>query len=211
MKKIMGMILGTLLISNVSITTYGATSNLDKLYTTAFQSVEICKKSYTQQSVNNARVAINDLQDTEASWAIGEFSKQVDVVQNELFSTFMDYLFSYDYQRIPKQYVPQSDVNRAKDLVLDFDLYPGNKPYIASWSSTVDKYQQMLIVDIVKLVENAENTEKSIDVDSAKVGISSLLTAKNNKDVIEFANKLLERVNEIKGDGSAGDVAEGDI
>jgi len=198
MKKIVGMILGILLMSNVSISAYGSTSNIDKLYSTAFKAVEICKKSYTQQSVNNARSAINDLQNTEAFWAIGEFSKQVDVVQNHLFSTFMNYFFSYDYRKIPKDYVPQNDINKARALVLDFDSYPGNKPYIASWSSTVDKYQQKIIDETLGLITIAENTGNVECVAAAKCGVNKLMTAKNNLSVIDFTKRLDEKVNSIK-------------
>jgi len=193
----------------ISSTSAAYAKTNDQLYVDAYNATFKATQFRNQASVNESRKAIDELRG-KADWAIGEFSKQTDAIQQSLFEEFMRLLFRAG--GAPKDYVPQSDVNRAKELVINFDTYEGNKPYTASWSSAVDKYQQKLIDDIVKLVENAEKTKKSIDVDSAKLGINSLLTEKNNKDVIDFASKLLERVNAIKvEDGNSGNVGEGNI
>ncbi len=180
-----------------TIVSVGATTNSDVLYANAFNAVNTCQNSNTQQSINHARGTIEALNGTSASWAIGEFSKQTDVVQQKLFEEFMGLLFTKNNE--PKPRVPQTDINRSKDLVISFDTYEGNKPYTASWSSAVDKYQQMILEEIAKLVSTAESTKKSADIESAKNGINILLTAKNNQGVINFANSLMTRVKAIVG------------
>ncbi len=192
---VMSMVICVLFLLNTFTNAIAAAPSADKLYANAFEAVTLCKNSYTQESINKARYAINQLKGSSASWAIGEFSKQTDMVQQKLFEDFMGLLFDKNNQ--PKASIPQTDVNKARDLVISFDTYEGNKPYTAAWSSAVDKYQQMLMADVLKLVTNAESTKKINDIATAKQGVNSLLTAKNNQGVINFANGLMTRVNAI--------------
>jgi hypothetical protein len=178
-----------------SFDTVLAASNADTLYANAYNSVIACQSSYTQQSINGARNAIKNLKGTEASWAIGEFSKQVDGVQQKLFEEFMGYLFDSNHK--PRISVPQQDINRARDLVNSFATYEGNAPYVRSWSSAVDEYQNIIIKEVVSLLNKAEETNKSEDIIAAKNGVSTLLTANNNPSVIDFANVLKDKLADL--------------
>lgn len=193
----------TFLLSNFASVL--ATPSTDKLYEKAFKEVANCKNVYTQQGINGARSAINALRGSKASWAIGEFSKQTDVVQQKLFEEFMGLLF--DSNNKPKASVTQQDVNRARDLVNSFATYTGNAPYVQSWSSAVDGYQGMIIKQVVALVEKAEKSKNKDDIAAARNGVMSLLTAVNNTNVINFAKDLEKRVTALDG----GVVVTGDL
>ncbi|MEG0773444.1 hypothetical protein [Clostridium sp.] len=190
-KVLMSSVLSVAFIIS-SVDTVLAASNADTLYANAYNSVIACQSGYTQQSINGARNAIKNLKGTGASWAIGEFSKQVDGVQQKLFEEFMGYLFDSNHK--PRISVPQQDINRARDLVNSFATYEGNAPYVRSWSSAVDEYQNIIIREVVSLLNKAEETNKNEDVAAARKGVSILLTANNNSSVINFANALKEKL-----------------
>ncbi len=103
----------------------------------------------------------------------------------------------FDSNSNSKVSVPQKDINRARDLVNSFATYEGNAPYVQSWSSAVDGYQSLIIKEVVSLVDKAEKTKKAEDVDAAKKGVTTLLTASNNPSVINFANTLKARLDSL--------------
>ncbi len=160
----------------------------DMLYKTAFESVIFAKNNGTQESVNVARKAIVELNNTKAKWAIGEFSKQVDEVQQKLFKEFMGILFDSDNNSVAT--LTQQEINRARTLVSSFSTYDGNNQYISSWSSAVDRYQQKNIDDTVKAIEllkleyNKEAKERVIKL------LEELLSVENNQLVLNMAEKL---------------------
>lgn len=167
----------------------------DELYKEAYNAVLQCQYERTQQSINYSRECINRMKGTGAAWAVGEFSKLTDAVQQDLFEKFMSYLFYWNGN--PKVQLSQTEINEARDLVISFDTYIGNKSYTSSWSSAVDKYQQILIDECVRTVEMAEKERTELYKNIAYDKVNNLLTAKNNTGVMEYANKLLERVNAI--------------
>lgn len=193
-KLLVSVVTSIMLLSNSNLIVEGA-NNSDLLYANAFNAVQACTISNTQQGINSARSAIKALKGTSAAWAIGEFSKQTDVVQQKLFEEFMGLLF--EKNNVPKPSITQEEVNRARDLVISFDTYDGNKPYTAAWSSAVDKYQQKLMQEAMDLVVNAENTINKEDIEKGKKAVESLLTAENNQGVITFANELAARIKVI--------------
>lgn len=178
-----------------------AAVDYDLLYKNAYDAVVNCSDVRTQESINRARAAIAKLKGTPAAWGIGEFSKLTDTVQQELFVKFMSYIF--DKNNIAKNRVPQQDINEARDLVVAFDTYEGNKAYIPTWSSALDAYQQIIIKEALTMVERAEKEKQESLVKDARLHIEDLASARN-KDVIDFAKYLSYRVNEIKIDNGGG-------
>lgn len=186
-----------------------AAVDYDLLYKNAYDAVVNCSDVRTQESINRARAAIAKLKGTPAAWGIGEFSKLTDTVQQELFVKFMSYIF--DKNNIAKNRVPQQDINEARDLVIAFDTYEGNKAYIPAWSSALDTYQQIIIKEALTMVERAEKEKQESLVKDARLHIEDLASARN-KDVIDFAKYLSYRVNEIKiGNGSGETIPTGSI
>lgn len=186
-----------------------AAVDYDLLYKNAYDAVVNCSDVRTQESINRARAAIAKLKGTPAAWGIGEFSKLTDTVQQELFVKFMSYIF--DKNNIAKNRVPQQDINEARDLVVAFDTYEGNKAYVPTWSSALDTYQQIIIKEALTMVERAEKEKQESLVKDARLHIEDLASARN-KDVIDFAKYLSYRVNEIKiGNGSGETIPTGSI
>ena len=79
-KRVLGSLVAFTLSMNLfSISTFAATKDINALYKEAYDATNTCLKVRTQQSVKNARQAISKLP-KNITWAIGEFSKQVDSV-----------------------------------------------------------------------------------------------------------------------------------
>ncbi len=180
--------------SSNKINSYNAKDN--QLYEKAFTEVSNCKNSDTQQSINNARDAVSSLKGSGASWAIGEFSKQVDGVQQKLFEEFMGILF--EKNGFPIKEVSQEKINRARELVNEFATYNGNKPYVSSWSSAVDKVQKYRMDQTRVFLDEAKKFKNEATINQAKTHIIELLTVKNNDLVYNYAKTLEAEVNLIK-------------
>lgn len=132
-------------------TDYSAIKQADKLYAEAYSAVTTAMSDKTQKSVNVARVAIEELRGTGADWAIGEFSKQVDMVQHPILVRFVN-AYNEAVSALSKvtdnpSYVDPNNINgisvqskiEAARIALDPDM-----PAIwrSSYSSGLDKVQQ---------------------------------------------------------------------
>ncbi len=172
-----------------------APADANALYKTAFDAVVAAQSAGTQETINVARKAITSLQGTSAAFAVGEFSKQVDAVQQKLFERFMGILF--DKNQKPVDSITQAQINEAKELVIAFDTYEGNKPYTASWSSAVDKYQQANIDAAKKAVEAAQKSGKKADIEAAQKLVDELVKVTNNDTVKKYAQELKAIVDKL--------------
>lgn len=194
-KKIFSILLATSILVGGGATKAYA-SSVDDLYKSAYDCTTKAVQNRDQGSINEARKAIGRLP-KDLHWAIGEFSKKVDRPQQELFEKFMSILFDSKGKKKNFAAVNQEQINVARDLVLSFATYDGNKPYISSWSSALDQFQQYRIEQAVNYVEYAEKVKKQECKETAMNSINRLLGAKNNETVVQFAKGLESRVKAI--------------
>lgn len=168
----------------------------DVIYRDTYDTVNQCIGQRTQESINKARTKIINMnQRASLKFAVGEFSKLVDNVQQELFEQFYSYL--YDGNHRERDFIDQQDINIARNYILDFSTYKGNKDYISSWSSKLDQYQGKIIIranDAVKKCK--ENCDKD-NISEAEKWISQLVIS-NNKDCNNEALRLDNILNTIK-------------
>lgn len=168
-----------------------------QLYTVAYDAVVKSLKDRTQQSINTARKAINNLRGTDGQWAIGEFSKQVDTVQQELFVKFMNLVY-YENSPLERDEMTIEEINEATALIRDFSTYEGNKPYITSWSSAVDRYVQMHINNIeekYKLFKSNGDRDLKEELNAL---ISEMENIKENQGVQTWLKDIKENLDKVE-------------
>lgn len=193
-RKIIAMtIIASMLVGNMAF----AKGNNDELYANACNLTIAALQNKDQPSINKAREAIAQLP-SELSWAIGEFSRQLDGPQQKLFEEFMGLIFEANGSKKAYDKVNQENINKARRLVNDFSTYPGNKMYIESWSSAVDEYQQDKINKVVSAIEKAGTTKSQKDIDYANDLLIELLKVQNNNIVYDYAKGLEIRLNAMK-------------
>lgn len=109
----------------------------DQLYSNAYNATSTAINQKSQTSINNARVTIEVLRNTGASWAIGEFSKQVDQVQQPILVTICNAINLIQAEDRKGNY-------SEKDITTAHNSIPSNLPDVwrSSYSSAVDIVQQ---------------------------------------------------------------------
>ncbi|WP_142413377.1 hypothetical protein [Hathewaya massiliensis] len=169
-----------------------AATNVDAMYKSAFDAVMKAKEDKSQESIIAARKAINELtKHKELKGFVGEFSKQTDAVQQKLFEDFYSLLF-VDGKK--KDKISQGDVNKAREFVTAFDTFEGNKQYTASWSTAVDGFQQVLVVEANDAVVKAMTSKDEKDIKVAQELVKALATSTNadaKKEATKY-NAILE-------------------
>lgn len=161
-------------------------TNVDALYKAAYQATQKALTEKTQASINEARKAIKALP-ANLDWAIGEFSKQVDTVQQPIFSNIVKLIKKAEKEPT------QANINAARKAI-PAELAP---VWRNSYSSAVDKVQQGLQQKAVDAVKKAEADKTQENVDAAKVLVNDLLTA-DSQGIKDWAKTLLNRVEAIK-------------
>ncbi|WP_195429115.1 hypothetical protein [Clostridium sp. D46t1_190503_E9] len=161
-------------------------TNVDALYKAAYQATQKALTEKTQASINEARKAIKALP-ANLDWAIGEFSKQVDTVQQPIFSNIVKLIKKAEKEPT------QANINAARKAI-PAELAP---VWRNSYSSAVDKVQQGLQQKAVDAVKKAETDKTQENVDAAKVLVNDLLTA-DSQGIKDWAKTLLNRVEAIK-------------
>lgn len=141
--------------------------NIDKLYAYTFYTVTAAINDRTQKSINSARVAIETLRGTDAAWAIGEFSKQVDQVQHPMLVKIVDAI------GLAKNTLKQSDINSAK-LSIDPDL---PVEWRTSYSSAIDIIQQNLIMTLITAHNKAVISKNQADINAENALLSEIETS----------------------------------
>lgn len=172
-----------------------AATNLDAMYKSAFDAVMKAKEDESQESITAARKAIDELRKEKAlKGFVGEFSKQVDGVQQKLFDNFYSLLF-VDGKK--KDKISQEDVNKAREFVKSFDTFEGNKQYTNSWSSAVDGFQQVLVVEANDAVVKAMTSKDEKDLKAAEELLKVLATS-TNEDTKKEAAKFTAIAKEVQ-------------
>lgn len=164
----------------------------DTLYSNAYNSVQDALSYKNQQSINTARGYVNQmLSRPSLQFAVGEFSRQVDTVQQRLFEEFYSLIYINGVERSE---ISQSDVNKARGYVKQFATYEGNAFYITSWSYKIDQFQGKKIINANAAVEKANNTKTKEDISFAKSLVNELSTSTNN-DSSNEAKRLMAILN----------------
>ncbi|GAA0781621.1 hypothetical protein [Hathewaya limosa] len=155
-----GILAGITMFTGIGVTPVWAQGNSDTIYNNGFKAMQKAKNECTQEYINKARLAIKEMTNhEELQFAVGEFSKQVDVAQQKLFQKFYNILYTQEKGKITlKKSLTQEEVNKARGLVKSFATYEGNKAYISSWSSAVDNFQQKIYNDsAAKVIQEINN------------------------------------------------------
>lgn len=175
---------------------YNQNSFADQLYANAFNAVQGAIESKTQKSVNAARTAIEALRGTDAEWAIGEFSKQVDTVQHPIL------VKAYSAVLDAQIYKTQLYINKAKEAI-DIDM-----PLIwrGSYSSAVDKVQQELMQKAVAKYDVAVFTSKISDRDIALNAMKEIAGAIDT-NVRTWAESFIDVINALPCTENGSDIS----
>jgi len=157
--------------------------SLDAIYANAYTSTMSALQAKTQISINEARQAISQLPEN-LDWAIGEFSKQVDSVQQPIFSK------AYDAVVAAQTTPTQANINAAK-AAIDPDM-PAF--YKSSYSSAVDAVQQDNMQKAVDAYNKALQSGVQADIDAAKAIFDDIKTSTNSSivewvDLVQASNK----------------------
>lgn len=195
-KKLISILLTTSLVVSGAVTKVYA-SSVDDLYKSAYDSTMKARQNKNQSAISEARQAIGKLP-KDMNVAIGEFSKLVDEPQQRLFEDFMSVIFESNGSKKSFDKVGQKDLNKGRQLLNDFSTYEGNKPYINSWSSALDIYQQYLIDRVVDAVNKAKGNITQQNIDNARTLVNELLTVQGNNGVYDYAKGLESQLNNLK-------------
>lgn len=178
MKKVISCLLIAVFVFSNCIVAKGATKDIDKLYSDAYEAVSKCEYIYTQVSVNSAREAIKKLVGV-VDWAVGEFSKKVDMVQHYILVEIVDGIEAN--KESPVQYGINELRNNINELPVD--------SWRRSYSSALDIAQNILIKDAVDTTNYYKKDKSNEARIQAKSSLNELRKA-NNDEIIAFAEKL---------------------
>ncbi|AWZ48411.1 hypothetical protein C3495_06075 [Clostridiaceae bacterium 14S0207] len=188
-KRVLGSLVAFTLSMNLfSISTFAATKDINALYKEAYDATNTCLKVRTQQSVKNARQAISKLP-KNITWAIGEFSKQVDSVQQPIFIKLLNSLSK------AKNTKKQADINATRKMINDVI----ETQYKRTWSSELDKVQQGKINTLVTLVNSNKKDDNTVN--AIKNEFNDIKTVKYNDVVanwIKNYSKDVEKALKVK-------------
>lgn len=167
----LSLTISTSLVGTISVQASGLSA--DQLYSNAFNATRTAMANGKQADINNARNAIDALSGTGASWAIGEFSHQVDGVQQPILVNIINAIEK------AKSNPTQVNVNLAK-INIPNELIPIWKN---SYSSAVDAIEQGLINDALNAYNTAVNSKSSTDIAIAMNKINDILTSTDSNVV----------------------------
>jgi hypothetical protein len=160
---------------------------VDQLYSNAYSMTTNAVKTRSQKSINNARKAIAALESTAVSWAIGEFSKQVDEIQQSILVNAVQAILNA--QANPSQ----ANVNKAKASI-DSDL---PSEWKNSYSSAVDVVQQALMKEAVDAYDKALQSKSETDIYNAYAKITEIETS-TDTSISSWATNLRILLSAIK-------------
>lgn len=170
----------------VSFPTKAIAAAADELYLNTYSSIKTAMTNKTQKSINNARTAIASLSGTGASWAIGEFSHQIDLIQQPILVKIVTSITTA--QNNPTQ----ANVNSAK-AAIDPDLID---VWRNSYNSAVDKIEQGIINNAVDAFNTAKLSNSPNDISIAWNKINEIKTSTDN-NVMNWANDFAEQIIEL--------------
>ncbi|AWZ47828.1 hypothetical protein C3495_02755 [Clostridiaceae bacterium 14S0207] len=168
------------------------------VYRNAYDSVINVKKYKNQVSINEARENIAKLTPGWMKAYREEFSKQVDTSQQYLFEQFYS-LICYRGELFKS--ISQENINKARQYINEFKTYGGNTPYISTWSSVLDVFQQTNMKKANESIELAKQYRDYANIENAKQKVSNLLKVEANECVKVYAqeleNQLIEFLNTL--------------
>lgn len=183
-KKVISILIsGVLSFSMLCGTAFAQKVDINLLYQRAFDATAKCMQLKTQESVKNARDCISKLP-KNLNWAIGEFSKQVDTVQQPIFVKIIDSL------NLAKNTKKQCDINASKAVIKDVieDVYR------RTWSSELDKIQQEKISNLINMVDKLNTNKNSQYIKKIQDEISDIKSVKHNDGVKNWINIYSQEV-----------------
>lgn len=166
----------------------------DEIYRNAYNAVVECLNNKDQRSINKARENINDLKGN-VDWAIGEFSKQVDTVQQPILVSIIDGIFGN--QKNPSQI----SINETRTKISNLP----NKEWKNSYSCALDIAQQKLMNNANEAFETAKITKTRNNKEHAlklinEICLSIDLNIKKWAENIKFnINSIVEENNASEG------------
>lgn len=150
----------------------------EDLYNKAYEStVKACNEK-NQSLINEARAAVEALKG-KVDWAIGEFSKQLDSVQN---SIIVDIEEKIDMAKIEQT---QGAVNSARNSITD-DI---PDQWRKGFEYDLDKVQQKIIYETLEAVLQAKESKTEEDINNAGQLLGQLQNIQGN----EIAKNLIEK------------------
>jgi hypothetical protein len=160
-KKILALVLSAAIVSSgaaVKSVKAESLNDIDTIYTNAYNATVVAMKNKSQKSINDAREAIKEIPQ-DLDWAIGEFSKQVDYIQQPIFEK------AYNAIVTAQNEPTQININAAK-AAIDPDMPDF---YRSSYSSAVDIVQQENMKNAVDAFNKAVQSNLQEDKDVADV------------------------------------------
>lgn len=151
-RKISILLATSILLSNMYTIKPKADTSLDNIYAYTYKTVIAAMNSGDQLSINDARIAVRDLP-SSLDWAKGEFSKQLDIVQQKILVNIVKSI------ELAQKYQTQVNVFNARKTI------PYNLPDIwrASYSSALDIVQVNIVKNAIDLEKKAIN-EQSYEI-----------------------------------------------
>lgn len=126
--KVSALLLILPLVSSIILGSQAFADTVDQLYTNAYKAIITTQDLKTQKSINDARTAIALLKNTDTSWAIGEFSRQVDLIQQPIIT---DTLTAVEKAKTTKN---QTDIQAANILIEN--LKTSSDSSIIAWTNS---------------------------------------------------------------------------
>lgn len=160
----------------------------EKLHKNAYEAVEKALNERTQESIDEARRAVDSLKG-KVDWAIGEFSRQLDEVQNEILATITESI------NMAKTAMRQGAINEARNNI------PDSLPqqWKGSFNAEIDKIQEKLIYMTLEAILQAKQTKSDEDISTAYSFIMDLEGVQNNETVKSLVVKMKEDFNQFVG------------
>jgi hypothetical protein len=160
-KKILALVLSAAIVSSgaaVKSVKAESLNDIDAIYTNAYNATVVAMENKSQKSINDAREAIKEIPQ-DLDWAIGEFSKQVDYIQQPIFEK------AYNAIVTAQNEPTQININAAK-AAIDPDMPDF---YRSSYSSAVDLVQQENMKNAVDAFNKAVQSNLQEDRDAADI------------------------------------------
>jgi hypothetical protein len=162
-------------IESCTITVYKlkiSASTPDQLYSNCYSAVLKAQQTGLQWDINLARKAQNALIGTEAEWAVGEFSRQIDQLQQPILVNICEAIDKIQAQA-KSDTINQIDINSARRFIpVDLDPYWRN-----SYSSAIDLVQQQLMKKTKDAYDKAVKSGLKSDIDEVNALVSNLSKA----------------------------------
>jgi hypothetical protein len=201
-RKILGTLIAGAIAASVINPPFAKAESLsiDEIYSNAYSATITAMTSKAQKDINSARSLIALIPE-EFEWAIGEFSKQVDVVQHPIF------VKAYEAIIAAQSEPTQASINIAKASI-DPDMPDF---YRGSYSQAVDLIQQDLMGKALTAYDKAVTSKLQEDIDAALTLIEELKTA-SDSSISDWAGLVQTEYTasiEAPADGSSEVPADG--